>query len=29
MKSFIEWVGTFNEGDSASHKGMWTLKSGW
>lgn len=22
MKSFIEWVGTFNEGDSASHKGM-------
>ncbi|OBT66289.1 hypothetical protein VE03_04396 [Pseudogymnoascus sp. 23342-1-I1] len=22
MKSFIEWVGTFNEGDSASHKGL-------
>ena len=21
MKSFIEWVGTFNEGDSATHKG--------
>jgi Rab GDP dissociation inhibitor len=26
MKTFIEWVGTFNEGDSAGHKGMesWT-----
>lgn len=22
MKSFIEWVGTFNEGDSTSHKGL-------
>jgi len=22
MKAFIEWVGTFNEGDTASHKGM-------
>lgn len=22
MKSFIEWVGTFNEADSASHKGL-------
>ena len=22
MKSFIEWVGTFNEADSANHKGM-------
>jgi len=22
MKGFIEWVGTFNEGDSASHKGL-------
>lgn len=21
MKSFIEWVGSFNEADSASHKG--------
>ena len=21
MKAFIEWVGTFSEGDSASHKG--------
>lgn len=21
MKSFIEWVGTFNAGDSATHKG--------
>jgi Rab GDP dissociation inhibitor len=22
MKAFIEWVGTFNDGDTASHKGM-------
>lgn len=22
MKGFIEWVGTFNEGDTASHKGL-------
>jgi len=22
MKAFIEWVGTFSEGDPASHKGM-------
>ena len=28
MKSFIEWVGTFSEGDSASHKGMCFHKSG-
>lgn len=27
MKSFIEWVGTFNEDDSASHKGMKCLAS--
>jgi Rab GDP dissociation inhibitor len=24
MKSFIEWVGTFNEADSASHKGRFS-----
>jgi RAB protein geranylgeranyltransferase component A len=24
MKSFIEWVGTFNDGDSASHKGRYS-----
>jgi Rab GDP dissociation inhibitor len=23
MKSFIEWIGTFNEADSASHKGTY------
>lgn len=23
MKSFIEWVGTFSEGDSSSHKGKY------
>ncbi len=28
MKTFIEWIGTFNEGDSASHKGMLVLASG-
>ncbi len=22
MKAFIEWIGTFNQADSASHKGM-------
>jgi Rab GDP dissociation inhibitor len=22
MKAFIEWVGTFNEDDAVSHKGM-------
>jgi Rab GDP dissociation inhibitor len=26
MKSFIEWVGTFNEGDTASHKGRASKK---
>ena len=25
MKAFIEWIGTFNEADSASHKGMCLL----
>jgi hypothetical protein len=23
MKAFIEWIGTFNEADSVSHKGMY------
>jgi Rab GDP dissociation inhibitor len=25
MKSFIEWVGTFNEGDPATHKGIYMI----
>jgi Rab GDP dissociation inhibitor len=28
MKSFIEWVGTFNEADPASHKGK-SLENEW
>jgi Rab GDP dissociation inhibitor len=27
MKSFIEWIGTFNEADSASHKGTYIPSS--